>query len=97
MAYFIGQKKPNEDLRSQWEDKKPDYKTDKTKEEIRTKGASQKYGQGGYWVDKTIYQSIGGYRGRGGIPKKLQTKNGDIPISETDANKLLQSKDITFA
>jgi hypothetical protein len=97
MAYFTERKKQDEDLQSQWESRKPDYKTDKNKEEIRTRGASQRYGQGGYWVDKSTYQSIGGYRSRGGLPMKLQTKNGDIPISETDATMLLRSGDIKFA
>lgn len=97
MAYFTRKKNSDEDIRSQWEDRAPDYKTEKTKEEIRSCGGSQRFGQGGKWVDKSVYQSIGGYRSRGGIPVKLQTKNGDIPISETDAYELLQSGDITFA
>ena len=97
MAYFTKKIKSDEDTRSQWENMSPDYKTDMTKEEIRSLGGSQKFGQGGKWINNTIYQSIGGYRSRGGMPQKLQTENGDIPISETDAYELSQSGNITYA
>jgi hypothetical protein len=97
MAYFVRKKDPNEDIRSQWEKQEPNYKTEKTMEEIRSLGGSQRFGEGGKWVNNSVYQSIGGYRSRGGIPLKLKTKNGNIPISETDAYELLQSGDITFS
>lgn len=94
MAYKTRNKPEN--LRSKWEELHPDYKTDKSKEEIQSIGGSKKYGtEGGKWINETIYQSIGGYRSRGGMPLKLRTKSGDIPISTTDAEELLRSKFIT--
>jgi hypothetical protein len=92
MAYSI--RKPKENVRAHWEENTIGFETDKTADEIRSFGGSQKYGigTGGKWINDVIYQSIGGYRSRGGIPLKLRTKDEIIPISETDAQELLNAK-----
>jgi len=78
-------------LKSTWEKFTPNYKTDMSIDELQSIGGSQRYGdKGGKWINDTIYQSIGGYRSRGGMPLKLRTKSGDIPISTTDAEELLR-------
>lgn len=87
MAYKT--RTPSSNVRAQWEMKDVGYKTDLSIEEIRSYGGSQKYKEGGKWINDTIYQSIGGYRSRGGMPLKLQTADGCIPISGTDAEELL--------
>lgn len=83
MAYNI--RKETKDVKSAWDKNPVNFVTDKTAAEIRSIGGSQKYGQGGEWISNAVYQSIGGYRSRGGIPLKLRTKDEIIPISETDA------------
>ena len=78
-------------LKTAWEDLPPNYKTDMSIDELQSIGGSKRYGnKGGKWINDTIYQSIGGYRSRGGMPLKLQTKSGDIPISTTDAEEFLR-------
>lgn len=89
MAYTT-RKKP-ENLRKKWDGLPPNYETDMSVKEIQI-GGSKKYGnEGGKWITDTIYQSIGGYRSRGGMPLKLRTSNKDIPISTTDAEELLNA------
>ena len=94
MAYKTKEKPQN--IRSIWEELPPNYKTQMSIEEIQSIGGTKKYGNiGGKWINEMIYQSIGGYRSRGGIPLKLQTRTGDIPISATDAEELLRLRYIS--
>jgi len=96
MAYKTRPKIKN--IKAQWDELPPSYITDKNIEELQI-GGSQKYGdKGGCWINETIYQSIGGYRSRGGMPLKLRLKSGkDIPISTTDAEELYRLKYIRAA
>lgn len=89
MAYKTRPRTKN--IKSLWENLPPSYITDKSIEELQI-GGSKRYGdKGGVWINDTIYQSIGGYRSRGGMPLKLRLKSGgDIPISTTDAEELLR-------
>ena len=90
MAYKIREKRTK--IRAEWENKKsPEFETDMNTNQIRELGGSKERGQGGKWVDENLYQSIGGYQSRGGMPFKLRTKNGDIPISPTDVKELLKA------
>ncbi len=57
-------------------------------DEIRSLGGSQRYGQGGRWVSDEEYIAINGHKSRGGMPLKLMTSSGEIPISTTDAGAL---------
>jgi hypothetical protein len=89
MAYKT--RKETTDVKSTWDKNPVDFVTDETAAEIRSIGGSQRYGQGGKWINNVVYQSIGGYRSRGGMPLKLRTKDEIIPISETDATELLNA------
>jgi hypothetical protein len=67
MAYKTRQ--PSTDVKSRWEQLPVAFVSDKTAAELRSMGGSQRYGdKGGCWVNENIYQSIGGYRSRGGMP-----------------------------
>lgn len=55
-------------------------------------GGSKKYGMGGKWQkDGMKYLGLNGHLSRTGMPEKLTTKDGDIPISNTDLDKLVQA------
>ncbi|KKG94561.1 hypothetical protein DU69_13835 [Methanosarcina mazei] len=52
-------------------------------------------GHRGAWSDCNIYVSlIGGIKGHGGMPYKLKTSTGSIPISRADAEELLRTRKI---
>lgn len=87
MGYNIPVKK-SENIREQWSQKRSDFSTEMSADEIRSKGGSQRYGQGGKWVSDEEYIAINGHKSRGGMPLKVKTSNGEIPISTTDASAL---------
>lgn len=87
MGYKIPVKK-SENIREQWSQKRPDFSTERSADEIRSLGGSQRYGQGGRWVSDEEYIAINGHKSRGGMPLKLMTLSGEIPISTTDARAL---------
>lgn len=74
-----------------WERRPVGFETDKTADEIRSAVGSQKNGPGGKWINNKIYQSLGGSTS-GGNPLKLRAIDETIPISETDAQELLNLK-----
>jgi len=87
MGYKI-QVKKSENIREQWSQKRPDFSVEMSADEIRSLGGSQRYGQGGRWVSDEEYIAINGHKSRGGMPLKLMTSSGEIPISTTDAGAL---------
>ncbi len=87
MGYKIPVKK-SENIREQWSQKRPDFSTEMSADEIRSLGGSQRYGQGGKWVSDEEYLAINGHKSRGGMPLKVMTSSGEIPISTTDASAL---------
>lgn len=87
MGYNIPERK-KETIKEQWDRKQPDYITDLSAKEIQSMGGSGVYGKGGRWVSNNEYVAINGHKSRGGIPLKLMTNSGEIPISTTDAKKL---------
>lgn len=89
MAYKIRGKRVG--IRAEWEKKSPDFETDMNIKQIRELGGSIARGQGAKWIDENLYQSVGGYLSRGGIPSKLKTRDGDVPISPTDVKELLKN------
>lgn len=89
MAYKIREKRTG--IRAEWEKKSPEFETDMNINQIRELGESKARGQGAKWVDENLYQSVGGYQSRGGMPFKLRTKAGDVPISPTDVEELLKA------
>ncbi len=89
MAYKIREKRVG--IRVEWEKKSPDFESDMSIKQIRELGGSIARGQGAKWVDENLYQSVGGYQSRGGMPSKLRTKDGDVPISPTDVDELLKA------
>ncbi|MBU3966924.1 MAG: hypothetical protein KKG76_06085 [Euryarchaeota archaeon] len=86
MAYKLPSK--NNSIRAEWVKKSPEFETEMSIEEVRSMGGSQRYGQGAKWVSENLYHSVGGYQSRGGMPFKLKTKDGEFPISPTDAEVL---------
>lgn len=70
--------------------KLPGITTDHSMEECKVAvGGSQKYGLGGKWAkDGMRYLTLNGRLSRSGMPKKLSCSDGDIPVSQTDLNKL---------
>ncbi|MCZ7380960.1 MAG: hypothetical protein O8C64_05230 [Candidatus Methanoperedens sp.] len=89
MAYKIREKRVG--IRAEWEKRSLDFETEMSIEEIRSLGGSKARGQGAKWIDENLYQSVGGYLSKGGMPFKLRTKNGDVPISPTDVTELTKS------
>lgn len=89
MAYKIPGKKNS--VRTEWNEKQPEYVTEMKIEDIRKLGGSQRYGEGADWVSENLYHSVGGYQSRGGMPFKLRTKDGDFPISPTDVEMLMKN------
>lgn len=87
MAYITKDKKSIKP-RDEWNQRSIDFETHLTTEEICSYGSSQRYGHGGRWFDTDFYISIGGYKSKGGIPNKLKTSDGIIPISPTDIKEL---------
>lgn len=87
MAYMTRDKK-SIPPRDEWNLRPIDFETHLTTEEVRSYGSSQRYGHGGRWLDINFYISIGGYKSKGGIPKKLKTSDSFIPISPTDVKEL---------
>lgn len=88
MGYNVPTKKNRETIKEQWDRRQPDYITDLSAKEIKNMGGSGVYGKGGRWESNNEYIAINGHKSRGGIPLKLMTKSGEIPISTTDAKKL---------
>ncbi len=88
MGYKPGIIRKKENIKELWQQKRPDFSTDMSAEEIRSMGGSQRYGQGGRWVSDEEYVAINGRKSRGGIPLKVMTSSGEIPISTTDASAL---------
>ena len=68
------------------------HKTMKTTKECQEHiGGSKKYGHGGKWSkDGDKYLALNGRMSKTGIPEKLTTKDGDIPISQTDLTRLIK-------
>lgn len=87
MGYKIPVKK-SVNIREQWSQKRPDFSAEMSADEIRSLGGSQRYGKGGKWVSNDEYLAINGHKSRGGMPLKVMTTSGEIPISTTDAGAL---------
>ena len=80
-----------QNLKSTWDKMPTSCKTDSTMEAVQAAiGGSTKYGIGGKWSkDGNKYLALNGRISRSGMPLKLQTSDGDIPISSTDKVKLI--------
>lgn len=79
-------------LKGTWTVRKASHKTDKTTAECQALvGGSVKYGMGGKWVKGgNQYLALNGRLSRNGMPNKLTTKDGEIPISSTDIQVLIK-------
>ena len=78
--------------KSAWMIRGSSNKTDKTTKQCQEiVGGSVRYGHGGKWAkDGQKYLALNGHLSRGGMPLKLTTKDGDIPISSTDLTVLVK-------
>lgn len=84
-------------VQHEWKTKPIDYETGKTAAEIRKlcDTGPKIGGHRGAWSDCNTYVSlIGGIKGHGGMPYKLKTSTGSIPISKRDAEELLRVRKI---
>ena len=75
-----------------WKLQSATHTTTKSTEECQKFiGGSKKYGMGGKWTkDGQKYLALNGHLSRSGMPSKLKTKTGEIPVSSTDIVRLVE-------
>ena len=84
-------KEPRKSVKSEWRMRAADFETSEPSEVIRSYGGSDQKETVGKWISDDVYVSIDGIKSSGGMPYKLWTRDEPIPISPTEARKLIRA------